>query len=79
MALIRISLEDDGTALLVPEQFYQQYVLKLLSIWKREFEVARITDHDARELTDMDGKVWTPVGFYVVVVAQQIDHRAEVR
>lgn len=75
MALIRISLGDNEIALLVPEQFYQQYVLKLLSTWKREFEVARITDHDAKELKDMDGRVWTPVGFYVVIVAQRVDHK----
>jgi len=75
LALIRISLGDDEAALLVPEQFYQQYVLRLLSTWKREFEVARITDHGAKELKDMDGRVWTPVGFYVVIVAQRVDHK----
>jgi len=75
LALIRISLGDDEIALLVPEQFYQQYVLKLLSTWKREFEVARITDHDARELTDMDGKVWAPVEFCTVIVAQRVHKR----
>jgi len=77
MALIRISFNEGKAALLIPEQFYDIF-LKLLDTVKRDFEVARVTDCKAGEIVDADGKVWLPIEFFSVIVAEKIRERKKV-
>jgi len=74
MALIRISFNSGKVALLIPERFYDVF-LRLLNTAKRDFEVARITDFSADEATDADGKVWLPIEFFSVIIAEKIRER----
>jgi hypothetical protein len=74
MALIRISLDDGKIAILFPEQYYNIFQA-LLNTAKRNYEVARIVDHNPEELVDADGKVWTATEFFSVIVAQKIGER----
>jgi hypothetical protein len=50
-----------------------------LNTAKRNFEVARVTDHTADEITDADGKVWMPIEFFSVIVAEKIGERKHKR
>jgi hypothetical protein len=74
MALIRISLNNGKIAILFPEQYYRIFQA-LLNAAERDFEVARVTDHTADGMTDADGKVWMPIEFFSVIVAEKIGER----
>ena len=74
MALIRISFNNNKAALLIPERFYDIF-LQLLNTVNRDFEIAKVTEYKSDGMTDSDGKVWLPIEFFTVIVAEKIRER----